>query len=210
MPVSRRKEGLREQFPVPDSATDADGHVFPRFVLISGESLSLQSSKLFDTGAGLLSAFVLPFSSLFGPALPLGLVSLSAQAVPSDALSGSSSSAGLGSASSSATIDALSLSARFEQMIRSDAAIQLVAGGAAGAASRTAVSPFERTKILFQIQSSMPMGYHHKGTWDTLKWIYQNEGLMGYFKGNGTNVVRMVPYSAVQVCGFMESSSVSN
>jgi hypothetical protein len=43
------------------------------------------------------------------------------------------------------------------------------------------------------------MGYHHKGTWDTLKWIYKNEGIIGYFKGNGTNVVRMIPYSAVQV-----------
>ncbi|KAI9012403.1 mitochondrial carrier domain-containing protein [Hyaloraphidium curvatum] len=87
-------------------------------------------------------------------------------------------------------------------VLKSDSFIQLVAGGAAGAASRTAVSPFERTKILFQIQSASPMGYHHKGTFDTLRWIYRTEGLAGYFKGNGTNVVRMVPYSAVQFASY--------
>ncbi|KAJ2762257.1 hypothetical protein IWQ57_005842, partial [Coemansia nantahalensis] len=58
----------------------------------------------------------------------------------------------------------------------------LVAGGISGAVSRTVVSPLERMKILFQ--------------------IWREEGIAGYMRGNGTNVVRIVPYSAVQFATY--------
>ncbi|KAL8838177.1 MAG: hypothetical protein Q9176_005260 [Flavoplaca citrina] len=72
-----------------------------------------------------------------------------------------------------------------------------LAGGAAGAVSRTVVSPLERLKILFQIQSvgreeyKMSVG---KG----LAKMWRDEGWRGFMRGNGTNCIRIVPYSAVQ------------
>ena len=73
---------------------------------------------------------------------------------------------------------------------------QFVAGGVAGAVSRTVVSPLERAKIIYQVKGN--------GTplWTTLKTIFENEGIPGLLRGNGTNVLRTVPYSAVQFTVF--------
>jgi len=76
----------------------------------------------------------------------------------------------------------------------------LIAGGFAGAVSRTCVSPLERLKILYQVQSSHDVKY--KGIWNSLRTIGREEGIGGYFKGNGTNVIRMFPYSAVQFAAY--------
>ncbi|PVU91282.1 hypothetical protein BB559_004199 [Furculomyces boomerangus] len=72
----------------------------------------------------------------------------------------------------------------------------LVSGGVAGAVSRTVVSPLERMKILFQVQNANSSSY--SGVFKTLAKIWREEGFVGYMRGNGTNVVRIVPYSAVQ------------
>ena len=84
-------------------------------------------------------------------------------------------------------------------------------GGVAGAMSRTCVSPLERMKILFQIQTKANPSLHTRnrvtnyvGVWSTLRKIYVEEGVIGYFRGNGANVLRMIPYSAVQF-GVFES-----
>lgn len=72
-----------------------------------------------------------------------------------------------------------------------------MAGGMAGAVSRTVVSPLERLKILYQIQSvgreeyKLPIG-------KALKKMWTDEGWRGFMRGNGTNCVRIIPYSAVQ------------
>ncbi|KAI9740949.1 MAG: hypothetical protein M1818_004555 [Claussenomyces sp. TS43310] len=71
------------------------------------------------------------------------------------------------------------------------------AGGVAGAVSRTVVSPLERLKILFQVQSAGREEYKlsvGKG----LAKMWREEGWRGFMRGNGTNCVRIVPYSAVQ------------
>lgn len=71
------------------------------------------------------------------------------------------------------------------------------AGGVAGAVSRTVVSPLERLKILFQIQSVGREEYKlsvGKG----LAKMWKDEGWRGFMRGNGTNCIRIVPYSAVQ------------
>ncbi|KAK0108379.1 hypothetical protein ONS95_003190 [Cadophora gregata] len=71
------------------------------------------------------------------------------------------------------------------------------AGGVAGAVSRTVVSPLERLKILFQIQSVGREEYKlsvGKG----LAKMWRDEGWRGFMRGNGTNCIRIVPYSAVQ------------
>ncbi|KAJ2094022.1 hypothetical protein GGI16_005688, partial [Coemansia sp. S142-1] len=77
----------------------------------------------------------------------------------------------------------------------------LMAGGISGAVSRTVVSPLERMKILFQIQSK-GAGSSYNGVVGTLAKIWREEGIAGYMRGNGTNVVRIVPYSAVQFATY--------
>ncbi|TFY65892.1 hypothetical protein EVG20_g5196 [Dentipellis fragilis] len=75
-----------------------------------------------------------------------------------------------------------------------------IAGGVAGAASRTVVSPLERLKIIQQVQ---PTGKgaadrQYKGVWRSLVRMWREEGFQGYMRGNGINCVRIIPYSAVQ------------
>lgn len=85
--------------------------------------------------------------------------------------------------------------------IRTTVAQPLVAsfigGGVAGAVSRTVVSPLERLKILFQIQSVGREEYK-LSVGKALGKMWREEGWRGFMRGNGTNCVRIVPYSAVQ------------
>lgn len=71
------------------------------------------------------------------------------------------------------------------------------AGGVAGAVSRTVVSPLERLKILFQVQSAGREEYK-LSVGKALKKMWTDEGWRGFMRGNGTNCIRIVPYSAVQ------------
>ena len=76
-----------------------------------------------------------------------------------------------------------------------------IAGGLAGAVSRTVVSPLERLKILFQIQSAgrteykLPIG-------QGLMKMWRDEGWRGFMRGNGANCIRIIPYSAVQFASY--------
>jgi hypothetical protein len=82
------------------------------------------------------------------------------------------------------------------------------AGGVAGAVSRTVVSPLERLKILFQIQSVGREEYKlsvGKG----LAKMWKDEGWRGFMRGNGTNCIRIVPYSAVQFGSYNFYKKVS-
>lgn len=80
--------------------------------------------------------------------------------------------------------------------LRSDASVAFIAGGVAGAVSRTVVSPFERVKILLQVQSSTHA--YNQGIFGAVRQVYAEEGVPGLLRGNGLNCVRIFPYSAVQ------------
>ncbi|KAH9329511.1 hypothetical protein KI387_001619 [Taxus chinensis] len=71
---------------------------------------------------------------------------------------------------------------------------ELIAGGFAGGFAKTAVAPLERTKILLQTRHG---DFHSLGVWRSLGKILQNEGLLGFYKGNGASVLRIVPYAAL-------------
>ncbi|TKY86060.1 hypothetical protein EX895_004885 [Sporisorium graminicola] len=89
-----------------------------------------------------------------------------------------------------------------------------VAGGAAGATSRTVVSPLERLKIIMQVQpqsstrspsstksklsSAASKNRAYNGVWTGLVKMWQEEGFAGFMRGNGINCLRIAPYSAVQ------------
>jgi solute carrier family 25 phosphate transporter 23/24/25/41 len=76
----------------------------------------------------------------------------------------------------------------------------LLAGGVAGGVSRTAVAPLERLKILQQVAGSTTKAY--KGVLGGLSHILRTEGVLGMFKGNGANCVRIVPNSASKFLAY--------
>lgn len=75
-----------------------------------------------------------------------------------------------------------------------------IAGGMAGCVSRTVVSPLERMKIIYQIQT--PGSQNYKGIWPTLVKMWKEEGWRGYMRGNGSNCLRIFPYSAIQFASY--------
>ncbi|KAJ4972106.1 hypothetical protein NE237_005205 [Protea cynaroides] len=85
-----------------------------------------------------------------------------------------------------------------------DAAL-FVAGAIAGAAARTATAPLDRVKLLMQThglrvgQGSMKKGI---GFIEAMMLIGKEEGIKGYWKGNLPQVIRIIPYSAVQLFAY--------
>lgn len=71
---------------------------------------------------------------------------------------------------------------------------ELIAGGAAGGFAKTAVAPLERTKILLQTRTE---GFQSLGVWRSMHKLLKTEGFMGFYKGNGASVLRIVPYAAL-------------
>ena len=63
--------------------------------------------------------------------------------------------------------------------------------------SRTIVSPLERLKILLQIQNAGRNEYKLSIGKGLIK-MWREEGWRGFMRGNGTNCIRIIPYSAVQ------------
>ncbi|KAL3512049.1 hypothetical protein ACH5RR_024766 [Cinchona calisaya] len=68
----------------------------------------------------------------------------------------------------------------------------LIAGGVAGAASRTATAPLDRLKVILQVQTSRAS----IGT--AVKSIWNEGGILGFFRGNGLNVLKVAPESAIK------------
>jgi len=81
-----------------------------------------------------------------------------------------------------------------------------VSGGIAGAVSRTAVAPLERLKIMYMVG-----GPHYKGmpVKEALIRIGKEEGLVGFFRGNGANVARIVPFTAIQLSVYPIFKSIA-
>ncbi|KAL5387742.1 hypothetical protein PMIN06_009144 [Paraphaeosphaeria minitans] len=98
----------------------------------------------------------------------------------------------------------------FRKFFQQPIVASFVAGGVAGAVSRTVVSPLERLKILFQVQS-VGRNEYKMSVPKALAKMWRDEGWRGFMAGNGTNCIRIVPYSAVQFGaynvykGFFES-----
>lgn len=71
---------------------------------------------------------------------------------------------------------------------------ELIAGGAAGGFAKTAVAPLERIKILLQTRTE---GFQSLSVCQSLKKLLKQEGYLGFYKGNGASVLRIVPYAAL-------------
>jgi len=80
--------------------------------------------------------------------------------------------------------------------------VQLLAGAGSGVINKTAIAPLERIKILYQVQGMMPADVprKYKGIMQTLSAVYREEGLKGWYRGNGANCIRIIPNYA---CKFV-------
>jgi len=109
-----------------------------------------------------------------------------------------------------------------ERMLRSIPWRNLLAGGIAGAVSRSIVAPIERLKMLYQLDSEYGRGSngggsergkngkgvtmegtssfrrYRGGLGRGLRQMYAEDGARGFWKGNGANVLRVVPLLALQ------------
>jgi len=104
---------------------------------------------------------------------------------------------------------------------------KFIAGGIAGAVSRTITAPFDRLKMLMIVESRS-VGPQYTGIWqglrkiymdgklhnpsaDSMQWVRSGDGrvaargwrgilagCMAFFHGNGTNVVKITPESAIR------------
>ena len=93
------------------------------------------------------------------------------------------------------------MSIRLREFVSTPFTAAFCAGGVAGAVSRTVVSPLERLKILYQVQDAGRNEYKMSIA-KALRKMYRDEGWRGFMRGNGTNCVRIVPYSAVQFSSY--------
>ncbi|KAH7278093.1 hypothetical protein KP509_38G024000 [Ceratopteris richardii] len=83
---------------------------------------------------------------------------------------------------------------------QSNAAKYLLAGGVAGALSRTATAPFDRLKVLLQVQTLSAEG--KSKILSHVSKIYKDNGLVGFFRGNGLNILKVAPESAIKFYAF--------
>ncbi|KAF3787969.1 putative envelope ADP TP carrier protein [Nymphaea thermarum] len=79
------------------------------------------------------------------------------------------------------------------------------AGAFAGAAAKTVTAPLDRIKLLMQthglriVEGSTKKGI---GFLEALMMIGKEDGVKGYWKGNLPQVMRIIPYSAVQLFSY--------
>ena len=68
----------------------------------------------------------------------------------------------------------------------------LIAGAVAGATSRTVTAPLDRLKVVLQVQTTrariMP----------AVRDLWKEGGFLGFFRGNGLNVMKVAPESAIR------------
>jgi len=70
-----------------------------------------------------------------------------------------------------------------------------LSGGIAGCVAKTAISPFDRMKIIYQI-SSVPFSY--RSGLQTLREIIKEEGYLGLWRGNLPTMMRIFPSIGIQ------------
>ena len=79
-----------------------------------------------------------------------------------------------------------------------------MAGGVAGAVSRTCTAPLDRLKVLLQVhggrkQATIP---------DTFRYMLKEGGYKGLWRGNGINVIKIAPESALKFWAYDEMKKV--
>ncbi|GAA6228157.1 calcium-binding mitochondrial carrier protein SCaMC-3 [Lates calcarifer] len=76
---------------------------------------------------------------------------------------------------------------------------QLVAGAMAGAVSRTGTAPLDRLKVFLQVHGSSSRGIN---LWSGLRGMVQEGGVFSLWRGNGINVLKIAPESAIKFMAY--------
>ncbi|XP_027336601.1 probable envelope ADP,ATP carrier protein, chloroplastic isoform X2 [Abrus precatorius] len=80
-----------------------------------------------------------------------------------------------------------------------------LAGAIAGAAAKTVTAPLDRIKLLMQthgVRVGQESVQKSIGLIEAITVIGKEEGIKGYWKGNLPQVIRVIPYSAVQLFAY--------
>ncbi|VDO74223.1 unnamed protein product, partial [Heligmosomoides polygyrus] len=75
----------------------------------------------------------------------------------------------------------------------------LVAGGIAGCMSRTCTAPFDRLKVFMQVHSTRT---NNLGVFSSLRLLYAEGGVKSFWRGNGINVIKIAPESAIKFMAY--------
>ncbi|CAB3399703.1 unnamed protein product [Caenorhabditis bovis] len=75
----------------------------------------------------------------------------------------------------------------------------LVAGGVAGAMSRTCTAPFDRIKVYLQVHSTKS---NKLGVTNCVRLLHAEGGLKSFWRGNGINVIKIAPESAIKFMSY--------
>uniref|UniRef100_A0A8C5A1H8 Solute carrier family 25 member 25b n=1 Tax=Gadus morhua TaxID=8049 RepID=A0A8C5A1H8_GADMO len=75
----------------------------------------------------------------------------------------------------------------------------LVAGGGAGAVSRTCTAPLDRLKVLMQVHSSKSNSMRIAGGFTNM---VREGGVRSLWRGNGINVIKIVPETAIKFMAY--------
>ena len=82
---------------------------------------------------------------------------------------------------------------------------EMLAGGVAGVAAKTAVAPLDRVKLLRQVGGgAAPAG---TSAFRTLLEITRREGPRGLYRGNGINALRVFPSKAIHFMAYEQYRS---
>jgi solute carrier family 25 (mitochondrial adenine nucleotide translocator), member 4/5/6/31 len=74
----------------------------------------------------------------------------------------------------------------------------LLLGGIAGSIAKTLCAPIERVKLLLQTQhSNLQVKSEYNGIVDCFTRVYKEEGLISFWRGNLSNVIRYFPTTAI-------------
>ncbi len=95
---------------------------------------------------------------------------------------------------------------------------KLVAGGCAGAVSRTLTAPLERVKLVMQVQQVQMAGGDaaasatarpFRGVLDALRRLTLEQGVRSLWRGNGINCLRIVPNSGIKLASYSELKAIA-
>jgi len=78
----------------------------------------------------------------------------------------------------------------------------LLAGGVAGAVSRTSTAPLDRLKIFMQVYASRTNDFR---VLNSLHALFKEGGLKGLWRGNGVSVMKIIPESAIKFWAYEQA-----
>uniref|UniRef100_A0A8D0L654 Mitochondrial coenzyme A transporter SLC25A42 n=1 Tax=Sphenodon punctatus TaxID=8508 RepID=A0A8D0L654_SPHPU len=80
----------------------------------------------------------------------------------------------------------------------------LISGALAGAVSKTAVAPLDRTKIIFQVSLRRILFAPFFSASHLISNFFSSFRFLSLWRGNSATMVRVIPYAAIQFCAHEE------